>query len=177
MHRFSLKLTVLITLLAGCGDSEKDGSSSDGNSPSGSNCSSRCSAKATQCGAPTATAASYCTTLCAGSPTETQLGCIETTDCSTLKTKFAAGQEFCGISLKGSSGGSNCSSRCNAKATQCGAPTATAASHCNTLCAASPTETQLGCIETTDCSTLQSKFMAGQEFCGITLSGSKSDEG
>ena len=74
--------------------------------------------------------------------------------CSTNVTNNPAGPG-------GSSGSApvptaDCKSRCEAKATQCGAPSAKAVEGCNVICDGSYTSDQLACLEDKSCSELQS---------------------
>jgi hypothetical protein len=86
MHRFTVTFVALVISLSGCGHSDE--------------CSSRCNAKAVQCGAPSSDAAHYCVIGCGSSPTDSQLACVEGSDCSTLISEFRAGSDICGISFK-----------------------------------------------------------------------------
>jgi hypothetical protein len=67
----------------------------------------------------------------------------------------------------------NCQSRCEKKATTCGAQSADASQYCTGLCGKQPTESQMGCVESGDCATLQ----ASATPCGIGQSAGGGDGG
>jgi hypothetical protein len=98
----------------GCGDDDKDSSGAGGAGAGGTggvpaqNCSNRCANRLSQCGSPASTNAAMCNPVCAQTPTEDELHCIETTDCTELLQAFGAHQEKCGLTLgSGGTGGSD----------------------------------------------------------------------
>jgi hypothetical protein len=66
-----------------------------------------------------------------------------------------------------SGGAMNCSSRCAAVAMKCGAMPAQVTAACGEVCAASPTESELECLESSDCAKLGAAFMNNTPICGI----------
>lgn len=77
------------------------------------------------------------------------------TACSstTTGTSGTSGTGTSGTSGSAAVSASNCSSRCQLKATQCGEPAADAMTSCSSLCS-STTEGQLSCLEAAACSKL-----------------------
>jgi len=69
-------------------------------------CSNRCANRAAQCGSPASETANLCNPLCAQQPTEDELHCIATTDCTELIQAFGAHQTKCGLKLGSATGGS-----------------------------------------------------------------------
>ncbi len=101
------------TVAIGCGSDDKSngagGTSGAGGGSGGVpalNCSNRCANRASQCGSPASTTAEKCNPVCAQTPTEEELHCIETTDCTELLNAFSAHEQKCGLELgSGGTGG------------------------------------------------------------------------
>lgn len=71
-------------------------------------CTSRCEAKATKCGAPASQGKEACAAICDGSYTSDQLACLEDKSCNELQS--ASFSSVCPRSSASSSGSSNTSS-------------------------------------------------------------------
>jgi hypothetical protein len=59
-------------------------------------CTSKCEAKAASCGAPSAAANDQCAWFCAGAPIQSEIDCLQASDCAALAQSFAAGS-VCGV--------------------------------------------------------------------------------
>jgi hypothetical protein len=65
-----------------------------------------------------------------------------------------------------STGGSDCQTRCMAKANECDAPASIASAQCSEICA-SATEEQVTCLEQSSCAELGEAWEQGDPICGI----------
>src|SRR5262245_1190469 len=91
----------------GCGDDDSKGSGGSGGDGEvvalqGSN---RCANRAGQCGVQASIVASRCNPICDQQPTETELHCIETTDCAELTAAWNGAQQKCGLQFSSADGG------------------------------------------------------------------------
>jgi len=74
------------------------GASGTGGAAAGANCQARCVAKATLCDPDMQlNIDALCTGLCAESPTEAQLDCLESSSCEQLEGALVGGQPICDI--------------------------------------------------------------------------------
>jgi hypothetical protein len=64
-------------------------------------------------------------------------------------------------------GGIDCLSLCQTKAASCNAPSSQAMTVCEALCGRSPTPSQLSCIQSSDCASLENAFDTTGTLCGI----------
>jgi hypothetical protein len=170
----ALSSLLLLTLTA-CQESQQLGD--DGGPDGDTDCASACQSKATSCGEPASDAVGSCAMVCGGSPTDSQLSCIQSMSCDSLILAFEQQEQVCGIVLPKPDGNSslNCMTACMDKAVTCGeqedgnaaAPDSGAAADCAGICARSPTNTQIECIESSSCSALSAAFAAKGTVCGI----------
>ena len=104
---------VLSALALGCSsnDDNKSPGGGGGGGAGGSggvlalDCSNRCANKLSKCGAPASETANRCNPICNQKPTETELSCLEATDCTELLQLFASPAQKCGLQV-GTGGGS-----------------------------------------------------------------------
>ena len=113
MRVFVVSICLLVAAVAiGCGDDDDDDSNGAGGNGGGGtggvpalNCSNRCANRLSLCGAPASNTAALCNPVCAQTPTEEEVACMETTDCNELLAAFNANETKCGLQL-GSAGSS-----------------------------------------------------------------------
>jgi len=112
MRALLLSMVLLSAFAIGCGDDDDDSNGAGGSAGGGGaggvpamNCSARCANRLSDCGEPASTTAERCNPVCAQTPTEDELACIETTECSVLTQAFTAGEEKCGLKLGSGTGG------------------------------------------------------------------------
>jgi hypothetical protein len=158
----------------------QDGPASDGTSTGSDagDCASVCQARATSCGEPASAAAASCAPFCAQSPNSSELSCIQSTSCADLATAFTQQHVVCGVPLD-DAGVPDCQAVCMTKAISCGemadgnaaAPDSGAAADCAGICAKSPTNSQLGCLQSSSCSDLATAFATDGTVCGIGTDG------
>jgi hypothetical protein len=128
--------------------------------------------------------AGECVALCGQSPTASQLACLADTPCRILTSALASGSSFCGIpaydagsgGYDGGDGGgdadSDCPSQCYLAVVYCdpdldGMDASVAMDDCQSLCANSPTVSQVNCLSSVGCSVLNGAIDAGGGICGI----------
>jgi hypothetical protein len=82
-------VVALLLTTAGCGSDEGDEGATAGDGSV--NCSPRCESKLSSCGAPTDTVTAWCSDLCAQSPDESEMTCLEGYDCNDLGSGYPCG--------------------------------------------------------------------------------------
>lgn len=109
----TLSFTILSVTSAACSTNVTNNPAGGGSSGPGStpvptaDCTSRCEAKATKCGAPAADGKQACAKICDGTYTSDQLACLEEKSCSALQS--GSFENVCPASSSGSSGGGSTS--------------------------------------------------------------------
>ena len=115
MHRFlsPWALVLLLSAPAACSDDSDSGDGagteadpSGGGGPAAANCPTRCSEKASDCGAPPDIAAAQCQGICGSNLSEDQLQCLEDESCEALEALIIGGANVCDIGGGSASAGS-----------------------------------------------------------------------
>jgi hypothetical protein len=119
-----------------------------------------------------------CVKLCADSPNESQLDCLKNSPCATLVSALQGKGTLCGIAPHDAgpapipeAGGSpvspgDCAIECEGAAEN-GCNFGPASAECVKLCANSPNQAQLECLQNSPCSVLVSALGMGTSICGF----------
>ena len=115
-----------------------------------------------------------CMTLCSGSPTKSQVTCLQKTPCPALVSALDGQRTLCGFP---NAGGRSVAPACCAQSCEyaaivgCNVDTGTADSECVHLCSSSPNWSQLNCVQNVTCSMLVGALAGQGTVCGIPAPG------
>src|SRR5262245_20514628 len=95
---FSLTFAMACGTASDRSDDDFTPGKADGGMQMSTRCLERCANRALACGAPSqAAAAEVCTNACSGNPNDSQIACLETTDCNALQGVIQSRGSICGI--------------------------------------------------------------------------------